>query len=308
MSAMSPISSSLEYTSGGEQSRVSDSQHLHAIIKDLVVNGSIEIRHRFSESVELARETLPYGMRIYIRSLHNQTVADSLDRLKALHAAGFDPVPHVAARRIRSRNELQEFLTTAVSNYGVSRVLLIGGDIAEVLGPYADASAVLEDGILEASGIREVGLAAYPEGHAHIPRELLNKILQDKLILATRIGLGTFILTQFSYLPSRVVDFCAMLSRSTPATPVYVGIAGPAEPATLINYANICGVSASIRALTEQGFKAAKVVSHTDPGAQLEAVARYCAVRESCNVTGIHVFGFGGFIKSSQWMHHLYSQ
>jgi len=308
MSAMPLQYSGLEYSPSGERLRASDSQRLQTITKDLIVNGSIEIRHRFSESVEQAREDLPYGMRIYIRSLHGQTVAASLDRIKVLHAAGFDPVPHIAARRIQSRGELQEFLDSAVRNFGVRRVLLIGGDIAEVMGPYNDASAVLKDGILEANGIREVGLAAYPEGHAHIRKERLNQILQDKLELAARIGLGTYILTQFSYIPSRVVDFCAMLSRRFPETAVYVGIAGPTEPDKLVNYAKICGVSASIRALTDLGLKAAQVVSHTDPGSQLEIVARYCAAREACNVTGIHVFGFGGFIKSSQWMHRLYSK
>lgn len=308
MSAMPLPSSDHAYSSSGKQSRANDKQRLQMISKDLVVNGSIEIRHRFSESVAQAREDLPYGMRIYIRSLHDQTVAASLDRIKALHEAGFDPVPHIAARRIKSRDELQDFLSTAVRDYGVSRVLLIGGDIAEVKGPYNDASAVLMDGVLEANGIREIGLAAYPEGHVRIANERLHQILQDKLELVARIGLGTYIVTQFSFVPARVVDFCAMLSRRFPETSIYVGIAGPTEPAKLVNYANICGVSASIRAMTDLGLKAAQVVSHTEPGSQLEAVARYCAARETCNVTGIHVFSFGGFIKSSQWMHRLYSK
>ena len=59
--------------------------------------------------------------------------------------AGFDPVPHIAARLIRSRSEIREFLTEAVRNYGVSRVLLIGGDSVEVKGPYPDAGAVLAE-------------------------------------------------------------------------------------------------------------------------------------------------------------------
>jgi len=283
-------------------------QNLQNIIKDLVINGSIEIRHRFTESVVQAREVLPYGMRIYIRSLHEQSVAASLDRISALHAAGFDPVPHIAARRIRSRPELLEFLTAAVRDYGVSRVLLIGGDITDTLGPYADASALLRDGVLVEGGIREVGLAGYPEGHAHIPKSRINHILQEKLRLAGELGLGTYLLTQFSFIPARVVEFCASMSRLCPQATIYVGIAGPADPLLLANYAKICGVSDSIRALTTQGFEAARAVSDTDPRAQLEAVARYCATRESCNVMGIHVYSFGGFIKSSQWMHQLYSK
>ena len=282
-------------------------RRVQEVARDLIVNGSIEIRKIDSEIVRQGRELLPYGLRVYIRALHDQAADISLDNIRTLHAAGFDPVPHIAARWIRSRGELRDFLSTAVQQCGVSRVLLIGGDITEVMGPYADAGAVLRDGVLEESGIREVGLAAYPEGHALISRNRLTGILAEKLQLASSRGLGSYIVTQFSFVPARIVDFCAALARTAPATSVYVGLAGPTDPDNLTRYAKICSVSASIRALTEQGFKAAKLISYTDPGAQLEAVARYCAMRETCNITGVHVFSFGGFIKSSQWMHRIFN-
>ena len=282
-------------------------RRVQEIARDLIVNGSIEIRKIDREIVRQGRELLPYGIRVYSRSLHDQEPDISLENIRILHAAGFDPVPHIAARWIRARGELRDFLSAAVQRYGVSRVLLIGGDITEMMGPYADAGAVLDDGVLEESGIREVGLAAYPEGHALIPKDKLTSILADKLQLAASRGLGSYIVTQFSFVPARIVDFCAAFARIAPATSIYVGIAGPTDPDNLTRYAKICSVSASIRALTEQGFKAAKLISHTDPGAQLEAVARYCAMRETCNITGVHVFSFGGFIKSSQWMHRIYN-
>ena len=282
-------------------------QRLREIARDLIVNGSIEIRDVNRSAVQRGRELLPYGLRVYIRSLHDQEPEDCLDNIRVLANAGFDPVPHIAARWIRSRNELHDFLTEAARTCGVSRILLIGGDIPEAMGPYADAGAVLEDGVLETTGICEIGFAAYPEGHTQIPKDVLSKALADKLQQSVKSGFGSYIVTQFSFAPARIVDFCAAMSRINPETSIYVGIAGPTDTDNLTRYAKICSVSASIRALTDQGFKAAKLISHTDPGAQLEAVTRYCAARETCNVTGIHVFSFGGFIKSSQWMHGIYS-
>jgi methylenetetrahydrofolate reductase (NADPH) len=282
-------------------------ERLQAALRELVINGSIEIRNNFSESLEQARGELPFGMRIYIRSLHGQDGEVSLERIRALHAAGFDPVPHIAARRIRARSELRVFLQAAVQESGVSRVLVIGGDLPAAQGPYADAGAVLRDGVLQEAGIREIGLAAYPEGHADVPRESLSAILLDKLRVAASAGLGTYVVTQFSFVPARITDFCASLSRLAPETSVYVGLAGPASPEQLARYAKICGVSTSIRALTDLGFKAASMVRYTEPDTQLEAVARYCMARgDACNVTGIHVYSFGGFMKSSQWMYRLY--
>ena len=306
MAVMATLISNLSPTDTN-QTNETGSQRLREIARDLIVNGSIEIRHVNPNAVQQGRELLPYGIRVYLRSLHDQDPVDSLDNIRMLSRTGFDPVPHIAARWVRSRNELRDFLAEAVRTCGVSRVLLIGGDIPEAMGPYADAGAVLEDGVLETTGIREIGFAAYPEGHTRIPKEILSGSLSDKLQQSDKRGFGSYIVTQFSFAPARIVDFCASMSRIHPETSIYVGIAGPTDTDNLTRYAKMCSVSASIRALTDQGFKAAKLISHTDPGAQLEAVTRYCAAREACNVTGIHVFSFGGFIKSSQWMHRIYS-
>ena len=306
MAVMATLISNLSPTDTN-QTNETGSQRLREIARDLIVNGSIEIRHVNPNAVQQGRELLPYGIRVYLRSLHDQDPVDSLDKIRMLSRTGFDPVPHIAARWVRSRNELRDFLAEAVRTCGVSRVLLIGGDIPEAMGPYADAGAVLEDGVLETTGIREIGFAAYPEGHTRIPKEILSGSLSDKLQQSDKRGFGSYIVTQFSFAPARIVDFCASMSRIHPETSIYVGIAGPTDTDNLTRYAKMCSVSASIRALTDQGFKAAKLISHTDPGAQLEAVTRYCAAREVCNVTGIHVFSFGGFIKSSQWMHRIYS-
>ena len=79
--------------------------------------------------------------------------------------------------------------------------------------------------------------------------------------------------------------------------------AGPTSPLALLRFAQRCGVSASLRALRAQGLDAVKLVTHTDPGDQLAAVARYCAAHAAdCNVVGVHLFTFGGVEASARWM------
>ena len=121
-------------------------------------------------------------------------------------------------------------------------------------------------------------------------------------MLAAKHGLGTYVVTQFSFAPARIVDYCVRLARSAPAISVYVGMAGPTNPVALLRYAQRCGVSASLRALRSQGMDAVRLVTHTDPADQLTAVARYCAAHTACNVTGIHLFTFGGVESSAAWM------
>lgn len=303
-------------TSHAQADRVNDHQHgsdeaehhLDLVIAELITDGSIElIAARDQDKLVAAKALLPAGMSVYVPGLPRQTLIAKLERMRAIHAAGFDPVPHLAARRIVSRQALRQFLDRAVQECGVHRVLLIGGDQPEPAGPYVDSAAILRDGVLAEAGIREVGLAGYPEGHPRIPSKVLDVSLNEKLALASAQGLGTYVVTQFSFAPSRIVDYCARLARAAPEVSIYVGMPGPTGLALLIRYARICGVSASLRALIDLGFKAARLLSHTAPHEQLVMLAHYCAARRACNVVGVHIFSFGGFFESAQWMHHLYT-
>lgn len=270
---------------------------------DLVACGSLEMNaDRAGDARAIAAE-LPVGTKVYVNHLPRHTLAQSLGALVALRAAGLEPVPHIAARRVESRLALQAYLVRAAADAGVSKALVVGGDTPAPAGPYADASAMLADGLLAECGIREIGLAGYPEGHPSIPKPVLERALGEKIGLARAQGLGVHVLTQFSFSPARVVEYCAGLARSAPSVPVYVGLAGPTDPLRLLRYAQRCGVSASLRALRAQGFSAVKLVTHTDPSEQLVPIARYCTTHGACNVVGVHLFSFGGVAQAAAWMH-----
>jgi methylenetetrahydrofolate reductase (NADPH) len=273
-----------------------------ARIAELASNGSIELALRERDRIAEAAALLPAGARVYVTALPKHSLTATLEGLRALRAAGLDPVPHVAARRIASRAELADFLDEAVQAHGVQRVLLIGGDEPRPGGPYPDALMLLRDGLLAEAGIREVGIVGYPEGHPRIPPAVLNAALHEKLAEIAAQGLGAYVVTQFSFVPARVVEYCAALARSAPAVSVYVGIAGPTDPAALLRYAQRCGVSASLRALRNLGVGVVRIVSHTDPHEQLLAVAHYCEGHDACNVVGAHFFSFGGFLPTARWM------
>lgn len=273
-----------------------------ACAADLVSCGSIEMSAHLSGDARTLGSLLPTGTKVYVNHLPRHTLADTLSALEAVRRAGLEPVPHVAARRVSSRKELEEFLTRAVRGAGVQKVLLIGGDDPQALGPFADSVSLLGSGVFAACGVREVGIAGYPEGHARIARASLESATAAKLALAKAQGLGAYVVTQFSFAPARVVEYCSALARNTPGVPVYVGLAGPADPAKLLRFAQRCGVSASLRALRAQGMGLVRLVTHTDPGAQLAAVAQYCSTHDDCNIVGVHLFSFGGAAKTAEWM------
>jgi methylenetetrahydrofolate reductase (NADPH) len=278
---------------------------LDGSLSELIRASSLEISPRELHRAPQVAALLPADTCVYLPSLPGLPLARTLQAVAALRAAGLDPVPHVSARRIRDRDEFRDFLTQATSEHGVHRVLLIGGDEPRPQGPYNDSVQVLEEGMLTECGVREIGVGGYPEGHPRIALAALESALRRKLALAREHGLGIYMVTQFSFAPARVIDFCAGLARSAPQLPVYVGIAGPTDPVALARYAQRCGVSVSLRALRNLGTGIAKLVTHTDPRDQVVAIARYARSREPSNVVGVHLYSFGGAERTAGWMRQL---
>jgi methylenetetrahydrofolate reductase (NADPH) len=270
-------------------------------ISQLLSSGSLEISPRELHHAAEVAALRPAGSCVYIPSLPGLPLARTLQAIAAIRGAGLDAVPHVSARRILDRDEFRDFLKQASAQHGVHRVLLLGGDEPRPKGPYRDSLQVLEEGWLAECGVREIGIAGYPEGHPRIAREMLEQAMRSKLELAREQSIGVYALTQFSFSPSRVVEYCALLGRAHPGLPVYVGIAGPTDPVALARYAQRCGVSVSLRALRGLGTGIAQLIGNTDPRDQLAAVARY----NLGNVVGVHLYSFGGAVRTAAWMRSL---
>jgi methylenetetrahydrofolate reductase (NADPH) len=270
---------------------------------ELVTCGSLEMDPDTPEDARRIAELLPAGTPVYVHHLPKRELCAGLDALVALRQANLEPVPHVAARSIRSRGEAREFVEKAVRRAGVTKVLLIAGDAAAPAGPYVDSVELLAEEFLAGSGLTQVGVAGYPEGHPRVATADLNRALEAKLALAARQSLGVHLVTQFSFAPKRIVEYCADVARRAPGVPVYVGLAGPTSPVALMRFAQRCGVSTSLRALQAEGVKAVRLFTHADPADQLMALAAHIRSGSARNVVGVHLYSFGGAVRTAQWMH-----
>jgi len=273
-----------------------------AIAAEMVACGSLEMGADTPQDARRIAELLPAGTPVYVNHLPKHKVEHTLKALIALREANLEPVPHVAVRRLGSRDEARNFLEKAARMAGVTKILLIGGDVPSPLGPYAQAAELLAEEFLGQCGLSQVGLAGYPEGHPRIASAALNAALERKLELAAQRGLAAHIVTQFSFAPNRIVEFCADLARRAPAVPVYVGLAGPTSPVSLLRFAQRCGVSASLRALQAEGMRAVRLFTHVDPTDQLVMLARHARSGSASNVVGVHLFSFGGVARTAAWM------
>ena len=280
---------------------LTEKPEMHAAYS-LLKNSSIELSTNGEAAIKGAAAVLPGNMGVYVPKMPRASLGEKLVQLKLLRKYGLNPIPHIVARQLSSDTELRAFLSYAIVAAGVHRVLVIGGDDAEAAGPFADSAAVIESGILGELGITAVDVAGYPDGHPKIPREVLAADLRRKKELADRQGLELGVVTQFSFDAGSVVRFCGKMAEVAPEVPVYAGLAGPTSPAKLMRFAKICGVSTSMRAANKLGMNAIRLATHSSPEKQFDTLAGGVAARAAGNLKGIHLFSFGGFVDSANWL------
>jgi methylenetetrahydrofolate reductase (NADPH) len=262
---------------------------------------SVELSTNKRELLERAALALPEGTLVYVPKLPKRSHADGLAPIRQLKELGLRPVPHIAARSLASQDELEAFMR-AVSASGVDRVLVIGGDASDPAGPFPDSAAVLASGGLSQAGITHVDVAGYPDGHPTIPEATLRADLGRKVETADRQGLSLTVITQFSFVPEGVADYCATLATTVPGIPVHAGIVGPTSLHRLLQFARICGVSTSLRAVEKFGLGNLRLVTHADPGRQAGVLDRLRWAGRAGNLAGLHLFTFGGFAEGAEWL------
>jgi methylenetetrahydrofolate reductase (NADPH) len=218
---------------------------------------------------------------------------------KRLRLAGFNPVPHIAARRLANTEAAREFLALLRDEAGVTRALLIAGDSRVAVGPFESSLALLETGLLEAHGIRSIGIAGYPEGHPRIGAPALEAARDRKLDYARAHGIEMFVVSQFCFEAGAIVDWLERLRVRWPAVPVRVGVPGIASIRTLLNYARRCGIGNSVRALGSDPISLPRLLTQQGPE---KLVRRIAAADAGATAAGLHCFPFGGFAPSARWL------
>ncbi|MDY6948765.1 MAG: methylenetetrahydrofolate reductase [Pseudomonadota bacterium] len=275
-----------------------------AVIAQLARQASIEINVQDVRDLDASRALLPAGKRVYVSHLPKQTWQQTLDACRAVHGAGFDPIPHVPVRLLENEQVLDRILSEAARTAGVQEVLLIAGDYPQPTGPYATVADVLRTGTLETHGLRRVSLAGHPEGHPKVATAEIRRAEIEKARLAHIAGLETTLLTQFFFEAQPFIDWAGELRAAGVGARLVAGLAGPASIATLFRYAMRCGVGPSIRALGARPTSLAKLIGDHGPEQVMGALAVH-GVAQPGSVDGVHLFGFGGFLRTCAWLHRV---
>ena len=260
-------------------------------------NASIEITPDDDRSIAIAIDSLPPLTETLITSLPKSKLESIVATARALYRGGLVPVPHIAARNLGSVDEFEKFLQHLVAEANVDRALIIGGDRDKPAGPFSDSLQVLKSDLLQQHGIRKVYLSCYPEGHPRIDRARLQEARRQKLTAAEKAGLCVRFISQFCFEAAPIVRLARELRAEGIYAPLRIGIAGPANPVTLLKYALLCGIGPSIRAVRERGDMA-KMVAGNSVEHLLAEVAHAQKDEPNLGIDGVHFFTFGSVKKT----------
>lgn len=286
-------------------------------IAGLAAGFSLEVSSRSARDLDACLTHLDKGSDVYINFIAGDDLGAKVRCAAALAANGFRPVPHIGARHLKSEAELDDLLARFAGEAGVDRALVIGGDATRAAGPFPSSQAVLATGLLAKHKFVGAGFAGYPEGHPQIGPEALRMALAAKLKLAAEQRLAPWIVTQFCFNAAAVTAWLAALRGDGIAIPVRLGLAGPANVATLIRFAMRCGVTNSIRALTGRADRFMRLVSDSAPDGLIRGLAEAAGDETGGSeaagagpalldgVAGLHFFPFGGVAKTARWANAL---
>jgi methylenetetrahydrofolate reductase (NADPH) len=266
---------------------------------DIFANASVEVSARGKPIPELS-EWWRAGSEVFLPWLPGDEAAHQVQVARAIAQAGFHPVPHIAVRRLASERELDEFLSRATSEAHVSRLLLIAGDVDQPRGPFGSSLDVLVSGLPQRHGIKQIYVAGHPEGHPRVPREIMDEALRQKLAWGRDNGIGMGVVTQFCFEAEPVIEWLARFQGEF-TEPARIGIAGPANPATLLKFALRCGVGNSVRALHRQAGRFTRLLTETAPDELVDDLVN-AAADGKIRLPEFHVFPFGGLRPAARWI------
>lgn len=271
------------------------------VARALLENRSLEMTARDAEAIAGAARSIPAGTRVNLTFLAQETPAQRIRAAQAILDTGLVPVPHLAARRLASEQDLRGYLE-CLEGIGAHReVFVVGGDPSTPEGPYPDALSVIRSGLLEAHGVEVAGIAGYPEGHPAIEDAVLRQALADKLSALGEQGLRTSVTSQFSFDPSRVARWIGGLRADGIDVPVRVGTPGPTGIKRLLGFARRMGIGANATMVKKYGLSLSSLIGNSTPELFIESTAEALRKTPTGDVA-LHFYTFGGLEAAAEWL------
>ena len=227
---------------------------------------------------------------IYITMIPGTSFTDTILAAQKIQELGKKAVPHLTARSFPGVEELRTYLSVLQAS-GIERILLIGGGVPKPAGVFSSVMDMLKTELFAEYGINSFDFAGHPEGNPDDPDSDYH--LLEKLKWTEKRKITARIVTQWSLDTEKTNNWINSLRKNGIQNPINLGIPGPSTLRTLMRFAKVCGVKASTEVLRKQGLNISKLMFVNKPDKIVSELRGY---------DQLHLYPFGGVVKSSDWL------
>ena len=262
---------------------------------------SIEVTPAGATKIESFAGILEEGTTVNVTFLPGSDPLDTIATAKRLADDGMNAVPHIAARSLQNKEQLDDLLKRMTSEANVREVLVIGGGVDNPVGEFDCTMQILQTGLIQKYGITHIGVSGHPEGSPDISADQLAQAISQKNEFARKEGLSLYMETQFCFDPAAVLAWEKTIRQAGNQLPIRIGIPGPATIKTLFRFAQISGIGPSMRVIAKQARNVAKLMTVQSPHELLAGLAEGMAADNKCLLQHFHYYPFGGFAKTAAY-------
>ncbi|HEY8198497.1 MAG TPA: hypothetical protein VIF44_01910 [Candidatus Limnocylindrales bacterium] len=239
---------------------------------------------------------LPPGATVSVTASPAKGIEATVELCERLEARGFHVIPHLSARMIRDRSHLAELLAR-LDAAAIDHAFVVGGD-AEQPGGYLDGLSLLRAMAEIGSGLTDIGVPCYPEGHATIAEAALRQALADKQPFVQSMT------TQMCFDASAITTWLAGRRAAGITLPVWIGLPGVAELHKLMLISARIGVADTKRFLAKNTRLVGRLVrpGGYSPHGLLEGLAPALA-DSTADIRGLHIYTFNQVETTEEWRH-----
>ncbi|HEY5388269.1 MAG TPA: methylenetetrahydrofolate reductase [Thermoleophilia bacterium] len=239
---------------------------------------------------------LPQGAIVTVTASPRHGIERTIDVSARLAGRGYHVIPHLAARMIADRGQLER-IAAHLEAAGIHDAFVVGGDASPPAGGYADAGDLLDELGRMPHSLTRIGVGGYPEGHPLISDAGLLEALRRKQRHAD------YIATQICFDAEALARWVRAIREAGIGLPVVVGLPGVVERRKLAEISLKTGVGTSLRYLARHGRQLAKLARSPrfDPTPLALAVA-VRADEEDLGIAGVHLFTFNQVEATEAWV------
>ncbi len=270
-------------------------------VLNLLSSYSIETTPNVYAKYGTFSDLVPKINNVYVTYLPDDNMNKVTETAKKLTIEGYTVIPHLPARTIENKEQLERYIKVLSEECGCSKILVIGGG-GKQAGEITSSIEILETDLLSKYNFKEVGLAGHPEGNPDIKQTDLDRAIIEKNNFSKKTDFKMYLATQFFFEAKSLKNWEIHLKSLNNNLEIHAGVPGPATLKTLISYAHSCGIGNSIRFLSKQALNITKLATTRSPDKLIFDLASYQVENPETKLKKIHFYAFGGIKKTSDWL------